>query len=320
MSKGSIIFIYVAIALILIGAIIFALVMSMNDWDFGKLSTVRYETNEYEITEDFSNISIISNTADVELIPTEDEKTTVSCYEEENLRHSVSVKDGRLTVEVMNTKKWYQNIGITYTSPKIKIYLPKSEYKELYIKLSTGAAQIPEAFTFESIGITMTTGAVTCKASATGDIKIKASTGAIHLEGLSADSLELKTTTGSITLSDVTADGNIRAEVTTGRCNLTDVTCKDFASDGDTGDLYMTNVICKEKLTVERDTGDVKLDSCDANEIDIETDTGDVVGSLLSEKIFFAESDTGSVNVPKTTSGGVCEITTDTGKIKIEIK
>lgn len=320
MSKKGIILVFVAIFLILAGAIIFALAMSMNDWDFNKLSTVNYETSEYEITEDFSNISIISNTADVELIPTADEKTTVSCYEEENLRHSVSVKDGTLTVEVVNTKKWYQNIGITYTSPKIKIYLPKSEYKELYIKLSTGAAQIPEAFTFESIGITVTTGAVTCKASATGDIKIKASTGAIHLEGLDASSLDLKTTTGSITISDVIADGDIKTEVTTGRCTLTDVTCKNLTSDGDAGDLRMANVICKEKFTVERDTGDVKLDSCDANEIEIETDTGDVVGSLLSEKIFFAESDTGSVSVPKTTSGGVCEITTDTGKIKIEIK
>ena len=51
----------------------------------------------------------------------------------------------------------------------------------------------------------------------------------------------------------------------------------------------------------------------------MKTDTGDVTGSLLSDKIFFAESDVGSVDVPKTTTGGVCEIRTDTGKIAITI-
>ena len=51
----------------------------------------------------------------------------------------------------------------------------------------------------------------------------------------------------------------------------------------------------------------------------MKTDTGDVTGSLLSDKIFLAESDVGSVDVPKTTTGGVCEIRTDTGKIAITI-
>jgi DUF4097 and DUF4098 domain-containing protein YvlB len=246
----------------------------------------------------------------------------VVCTDQKNLKHSVWVKDGVLYVKLEDTRKWYEhiNFGFNFNTVQITVYLPVGEYGALSVVTDTGYVEIAKDFTFSDISVSASTGDIKCFADAQNAIKIKASTGAIHLEGLSADSLELKTTTGSITLSDVTADGNIRAEVTTGRCTLTDVTCKDFASDGDTGDLYMTNVICKEKLTVGRDTGDVKLDSCDANEIEIVTDTGDVVGSLLSEKIFFAESDTGSVNVPKTTSGGVCEITTDTGKIKIEIK
>ena len=41
---------------------------------------------------------------------------------------------------------------------------------------------------------------------------------------------------------------------------------------------------------------------------------------LFSDKIFFASTDTGSVNVPKTTTGGRCEITTDTGDIDIVVE
>ena len=51
-----------------------------------------------------------------------------------------------------------------------------------------------------------------------------------------------------------------------------------------------------------------------------DTDTGDVKGSLLSEKIFIPTTDTGDVDVPKTVTGGRCEITTDTGDIKITVK
>ena len=54
-------------------------------------------------------------------------------------------------------------------------------------------------------------------------------------------------------------------------------------------------------------------------ELFVETDTGDVRGSLLTEKTFIVQTDTGSVDVPETTTGGKCEITTDTGDIEIEI-
>ena len=47
---------------------------------------------------------------------------------------------------------------------------------------------------------------------------------------------------------------------------------------------------------------------------------GDIEGTLLTDKIFMAESDIGEVDVPKTTSGGRCEINTNTGDIDIEIK
>ena len=82
----------------------------------------------------------------------------------------------------------------------------------------------------------------------------------------------------------------------------------------------MKNVIATERFSIERDTGDVILEGCDAAEIFIETDTGDVRGTLLSEKVFITETDTGRVSVPSSITGGRCEITTDTGNIKINIQ
>ena len=51
----------------------------------------------------------------------------------------------------------------------------------------------------------------------------------------------------------------------------------------------------------------------------VSTDTGDVTGSLLSAKVFVVTTDTGTVQVPKSTAGGRCEISTDTGDIRITV-
>ena len=64
----------------------------------------------------------------------------------------------------------------------------------------------------------------------------------------------------------------------------------------------------------------MEFDACDAAEILVETSTGDVEGTFLSDKIIFAETDTGRVNVPKGIVGGRCEIKTNTGDIKLEIQ
>ena len=58
----------------------------------------------------------------------------------------------------------------------------------------------------------------------------------------------------------------------------------------------------------------------DGGQILIKTDTGKVSGSLLSDKVFIIETDTGRKDYPKTTTGGKCEITTDTGDIIITIE
>jgi DUF4097 and DUF4098 domain-containing protein YvlB len=81
----------------------------------------------------------------------------------------------------------------------------------------------------------------------------------------------------------------------------------------------MKNLTAKEKLSIERSTGDVIFEGCDAGEIYVKTDTGDVKGTLLSEKVFLTDTDTGKISVPKTITGGRCEVSTDTGDIELSI-
>lgn len=320
MRKTAKIWLVIAASLVFVGLIMFAAVMSEYKWDFSKLSTGKYETNTYEISEEFSNLSMNTDTADIIFALSDDGKCRVECYEEEKAKHSVAVQENTLVIKMIDEKSWYDYIGINFGSPKITVYLPKAEYTSLFINGSTGDIEIPKNFKFEGVDISLSTGDVNFFASASKLIVIKTSTGNICVENTSAGTLDLSASTGRITVSNVICGGDANINVSIGRTNLNNIECKNITSCGDTGDISLNNVIAAEKFSIKRSTGDVRFDGSDAAEILVETDTGDVTGTFLSEKTFFVETDTGTVDVPESITGGRCEITTDTGDIELDIQ
>lgn len=214
---------------------------------------------------------------------------------------------------------WYAQVGLYFDTPKITVYLPESQYRTLTVTGSTGAIELPEAFTFERAEVTSSTGNVVFCAAVSGAASIQTTTGDIRAEHTSADALNLTVTTGAVHVSDVTCQNDLTVSVSTGKAHLRNVSYGTLLSTGSVGSIALDHVTAANQISIERSTGHVELAACDASELHLKTDTGDVTGSLLSGKIFFAESDVGSVDVPKTTTGGVCEFRTDTGKIAITI-
>ncbi len=298
MKRQTKIWIIIAASLVVIGAILFAGVMWALDWDFTKLSTDKYKTNTYEINEDFSAVSIDADTADIKFLLADNGKCRVVCFEEEKEKHTATVLEDTLTIKKNGGKAWYDYIGINFETPKITVYLPKTEYDRLTIEGNTGEISAPKDFIFKNADISLSTGDVVFSSC--------------------GEQIKIKTGTGNISLSDITAE-DIDLSVSTGKTYLKNINCKNLLSSGNTGDIYLDSVIAAEKISVRRSTGDVKFEKSDAGEIFVETDTGDVEGSLLSDKVFITETDTGSINLPKSSAGGRCEIATDTGDIEIDV-
>lgn len=320
METKTKVWLIIAVSLVLTGCYLFTGVMSKLNWDFTKLSTFKYETNVYEISESFEHISINTNTAEIIFTVSDSENLKVECYEAEMLKHSVTVEENTLVINTIDNRAWYDYIGISLGSPKITISLPTTEYRSLFINEHTGDIEIPDSFTFTDADITASTGDVNFNTSASETVKIKTSTGDIHLENISAGTLDLSVYTGKVTVSGVTCEGDITVNVSTGKASLTDIECKNIISSGSTGDISLENVIAKEKFSIKRSTGNIKLVRADAAEIFIKTDTGSVRGSILTDKVFITQTDTGNISVPKTANGGKCEVITDTGDIKITIE
>ena len=317
MSKKKI-WLMIASLLLLAGAVIFVVVMSIYQWDFTKLSTVKYETNTHEVVETFNDISIETDTADIIFTPSQEDKCEVVCVEEEKMKHTVSVQNGTLTVQVVDEKKWHERIGISFGRTSITVYLPQNEYNTLTVKESTGYVDIAKEFTFASVNVTTSTGAVKCYASVSGTLKIKTSTGDVQVKSTSVGALDLSVSTGRITVEDVVCVEDTSIGVSTGKTYVKNLTCKNLISTGNTGDVSLKGVVAQQKFSIERSTGDVHFDGSDAAEIVVQTDTGNITGRLLTGKSFDATTDTGSVNVPSTV-GGRCKLTTDTGNITITV-
>ena len=305
----------IAIFLFVIGSLLFTISMSINKWDFSKLSTSRLETNTHQITEEFNNISIDTDTADIIFVYSNENKVVLREYEDCN--HFVSVDNDTLKISYSVKDNWFKNL-ISFKEPMITIYLTETEFENLNIKEDTGDIRIPRDFKMKNVDIEASTGDV-YYFSSSESIKITLSTGDIEMNNVTTNSLELVTSTGEIELSNITCINDIKITTSTGDVSIEDVKCNNLTSKGTTSDLEMENVLVTNKLSIIRDTGDVEFDRCDASEIYIKTSTGDVEGTLLSDKVFIVDTNTGIKDYPKSTTGGKCEIKTSTGDIKIRI-
>lgn len=300
MGKATKIWIIVAAVLLIGGLTVCFTSASVNGNGFTELCTVKYQTTNHKITDSFDSIAFDTKTSDIRFLPADDGQCKVVCYEEENIRHTVKVESGTLTVTAVDTREWYDHVGINFNTAKITVYLPLGEYNSLNIRNSTGDIEICQELEFDNFDI-------------------RASTGDITVENITADEMSLSVSTGHIDAKNITCDGSLTVTVSTGKSLLRDITCKTFTTEGNTGDLTMTNVVASDSFNIIRTTGDVNFIGCDAAAVFIDTDTGDVSGTFLTGKSFVTETSTGDISLPDS-SGGECRIKTSTGDVNIDIK
>lgn len=309
----------VGVALLAVGALIALAALASMHFDFRRLSTRQTVTNTYAPAGDFEDILIGVDTAEITFLPSEDGKLKVVCVEEESRKHVVAVSAGALSIQAVDTRSWYEHVGVGAEKISVTVYLPKKEYDDLTLKTSTGDVTVPADFRFRSVLMTASTADIDFRAFTEGSVSIRTSTGDIRLDGLQADSLDLTASTGHIRVSDCEIAGSVKVQTSTGEASLTDLSCAMAQVKTTTGEVDLVRVLASESFRIETDTGDVRFDRSDAPEIRVETDTGDVTGTLLTPKTFEYDTDTGKVRLPRSEPGGRCELKSDTGDFDIGI-
>ena len=282
------------------------------------LKTSDFTEKTYDVDESFDGISASTSIESVNFVLSEDGRCRVRCMENERLGHEITVTNGTLIIKSFDKKKDVLSFDLYTHSPEMFIELPEKEYRQLTAKTDTGDIVVSLG-PVGSLDISGDTANVSVFTPVKGNVRISLTTGDVYLRAMTAGSIDVTTTTGKIGIVNVRTAGGITANVDTGETLLEKVGCGSLVSDGDTGDIVLDGVTASGSFSIIRSTGDVKFIGSDAASISVRTSTGDVTGTLLTGKVFLAKSDTGKVDVPKTAAGGRCEITTDTGRIRIEI-
>ena len=300
---------------LLISVLVFAFLLStMLCFSACNKNLVR-ETKE--INGDINDVTIITDTADVTVLASSGE-FYVECARDKKLELSVRVADGKAVIELIDDRPWPAN-WFTADNQKVTVYLPFGDYGTLDIETHTGDVEL-NSLNLVSLMVTSHTGDIEASnINVSTTAMIATDTGDTELYDSTLTHLNAKATTGDISVSRVEAD-SVQIEVTTGDIEVEDLNCQtDVQIKATTGDIEMHSVFTANNLRINTTTGNVNFRSIDGAEVYINATTGDVRGSFASDKIIFAETTTGKVNVPKLTTGGRCEITTTTGDINVTI-
>lgn len=278
-----------------------------------------YELRDIVISEEFDGISMTTGSADIRVLLSESDEVHLECYEQKNIRHMVSIEENTLTINAVDTRKWWERMESPAEESCITLYLPYSKCGPLSIRSDTGKVEIAKDFRFEDVSVSTGTGNIACYASAKLEVRLKSSTGEILLADTKATAITLIGSMGKVTVSRVECTAILTVQSFDGDIELSDVACRRLRVAGKRGDLFLRRVTAVRSFILDRTSGNISFEDCDAQTVDIITTSGNVTGNLLSEKAFNVNTKSGKKDVPASMTGEACNITTDSGNVHITI-
>lgn len=297
MKKGGIIAVILAVVLIVAGGILLVLGLS-----YAGSSTPESTLTQQDIliSESFDNIVIDTADCDVEFVMLSGRADTqITLLEQPGVAHSVTVGEGTLRIEMMDTRKWTDHIGIFNVfgkteRMKMTVCLPAAEYASLQVRTDTGDITLTQEPAFREVMLRSDTGDISCVMGVGVDtLDCMTSTGDISVQNSAPNRMKLQSDTGDLKVSVVAGD-EIHLKTDTGEVDARNVNALMFICSADTGEVELENVHAQDYLQAFTGTGDIDIENCDAKEVNIESSTGDITvpAGWKTQRI---ETDTGSV-------------------------
>lgn len=301
----------IAVIALILGGVFFGFAFYQN----GSFDFHSYVTKTEVIEDDFSSIVADLDEAKLSLLPATDGKCTLVITERAKLPHTFTAESGTLKLQAPK-KHWYDHITIFSKVQPITLYLPASEYDTLTLKTDTGDITVDNAFTFESISLTASTGDIALYASAKDTCRIKTSTGAItakdmkaasfiaerstgdlHIENLAVSgTVKIKGSTGKATLKNICAGGALDIITSTGNIHADTVSADSLSIDGSTSKIALSKIDIKTFTDLKASTGDISIQEMQGDSLKIRTSTADArLTSCILHSSIDASASTGDV-------------------------
>ena len=143
--------------------------------------------------------------------------------------------------------------------------------------------------------------------------------GDIRVNNIDTDNISVRSTSGNIKLSSVDCLQDIKIDTASGDISGTDFACANLSAASVSGKIDFLNLTASSNINIQSTSGDILLKESDAYELQLKTASGNISGSLLSDKIFNANSSSGDIKLPPSAQGGSCIINTSSGDINITL-
>ncbi len=188
------------------------------------------------------------------------------------------------------------------------------------VHASSGKIEVDTAKTSATFSAKASSGAVHINQVTASAISATASSGAVRVSSATADTLDARASSGKLELTSVTVSASLSAKTTSGAIHITHATASSVGAAATSGLVDLADVIAAEEMAVETESGAIRLDACDGGTITLVTRSGSIRGTLLTQKCFYATSNSGSVRVPDFVQDAPpCRAHTSSGSIKLEV-
>ena len=125
-------------------------------------NTATLVTKNYPVSAGFTDISITEYYADVELRASRDGTVSVTTRDAEDVTHTVTVKNGTLSIsrsEPTVGERWFHDDD---DDPKVVVYLPAGDYGALTVNTTSGDVESASQLNFSAASLTTVSGDITC--------------------------------------------------------------------------------------------------------------------------------------------------------------
>lgn len=322
MSKRMKIWLITAAALLIAGLALCLLAVSLAGPDLARLNTESYTEKSLTIDEPFDSLSVRAGSHQVRLLPSEDGACRVEWNESERSRVQVAVKGGTLEAVEKTTGGAFGPVGFfwgTSAQLSITIRLPEAEYLALTVETSSGDVEVPEGFRFWTVRLDSTSGSLRFFSQVSKELHMRSTSGDQELAGASPALAEMDSISGCLLLRSCEC-GALSASATSGEIRLENCRGGSLTLSNTSGGLELDTCRFSGAASLETVSGDIRFSDLDAGSLSFDAVSGSVEGTLLSGKVFQADTVSGRISLPTADpSGGLCAAETTSGDIDIRL-
>lgn len=327
----------VAACLIAAGLVITTTALIASRFNHKQLLSAKLVDETIQVNGTFSDISVDSDSATVNIVRSTDGSCSVvfSDQEDANITHSAQIIDGELKI----IRRDERIVSVAFiASPKITVYLPGEMYDELDITTSSGNIDLAGGISYGKLELKASSGNIVLidtnvnddmdLSTSSGNIKVHksranslsahCSSGSLSLDDISCTDAELETASGRLSVANAQIARELDGQCHSGGIRLENVNCSSLDLESTSGTVRLEKLIASGNIKISSTSGSISLKGCDAAELDLSAKSGNITGSLLTPKIYVVTTGSGSTHLPEQMSGGICRIKTTSGSVRFD--